>query len=276
MQHLIRLDDYSKDDVYEIFRIADEVKEGKYKDFLSGKTIVLFFPNSSIRTRVAFEKSVHMLGGQSILFPPDALDKREKTEDVIQYLNNWADVAVIRHKNIAFLEEIAEYASFPVINALTDENHPCEILSDLYALSKVRNNFCNDRFLFVGAKGNIGGAWKEAAELMGFEFKQCCPKGYELEGVEVLRDLKEAVRGMDIICTDSLTHGELHDFKNYQVTTEVMQLANGGAMLNPCPPFYRGEEVSAEVIDSPYFVGYAFKSHLLEVHQAIIIFNLLH
>ena len=211
-----------------------------------------------------------------VLFPPDALDKREKTEDVIQYLNNWVDVAVIRHKNIAFLEEIAEYASFPVINALTDENHPCEILSDLYALSKVRNNFCNDRFLFVGAKGNIGGAWKEAAELMGFEFKQCCPKGYELEGVEVLRDLKEAVRGMDIICTDSLTHGELHDFKNYQVTTEVMQLANGGAMLNPCPPFYRGEEVSAEVIDSPYFVGYAFKSHLLEVHQAIIIFNLLH
>ena len=276
MQHLIRLDDYSKDDVYEIFRIADEVKAGKYKDFLSGKTIVLFFPNSSIRTRVAFEKGVHMLGGQSILFPPDALDKREKTEDVIKYLNNWADVAVIRHKNIAFLEEIAEYASFPVINALTDENHPCEILSDLYALSKVRNNFCNDRFLFVGAKGNIGGAWKEAAELMGFEFKQCCPKGYELEGVEVLRDLKEAVRGMDIICTDSLTHGELHDFKNYQVTTEVMQLANGGAMLNPCPPFYRGEEVSAEVIDSPYFVGYTFKSHLLEVHQAIIIFNLLH
>ena len=276
MQHLIRLDDYSKDDVYEIFRIADEVKAGKYKDFLSGKTIVLFFPNSSIRTRVAFEKGVHMLGGQSILFPPDALDKREKMEDVIKYLNNWADVAVIRHKNIAFLEEIAEYASFPVINALTDENHPCEILSDLYALSKVRNNFCNDRFLFVGAKGNIGSAWKEAAELMGFEFKQCCPKGYELEGVEVLRDLKEAVRGMDIICTDSLTHGELHDFKNYQVTTEVMQLANGGAMLNPCPPFYRGEEVSAEVIDSPYFVGYAFKSHLLEVHQAIIIFNLLH
>ncbi len=276
MQHLIRLDDYSKDDVYEIFRIADEVKAGKYKDFLSGKTIVLFFPNSSIRTRVAFEKGVHMLGGQSILFPPDALDKREKTEDVIKYLNNWADVAVIRHKNIAILEEIAEYASFPVINALTDENHPCEILSDLYALSKVRNNFCNDRFLFVGAKGNIGSAWKEAAELMGFEFKQCCPKGYELEGVEVLRDLKEAVRGMDIICTDSLTHGELHDFKNYQVTTEVMQLANGGAMLNPCPPFYRGEEVSAEVIDSPYFVGYTFKSHLLEVHQAIIIFNLLH
>ena len=108
MQHLIRLDDYSKDDVYEIFRIADEVKAGKYKDFLSGKTIVLFFPNSSIRTRVAFEKGVHMLGGQSILFPPDALDKRVKMEDVIKYLNNWADVAVIRHKNIAILEEIAE------------------------------------------------------------------------------------------------------------------------------------------------------------------------
>ena len=276
MQHLIRFDDYTKDDVYEIFQIADEIKDGKYQNFLEGKTVILFFPNSSIRTRVAFEKGIHLLGGQTILFPPEALDKREKLEDVIRYLNNWADAAVIRHKNIAILDEIAQNASFPVINALTDENHPCEILSDLYALSKLRNNFCTDKFLFVGAKGNIGGAWQEAAQVMGFELAQCCPKGYELDGVEVIRDLKEAVRGRDIICTDSLTHGELHDFKKYQVTTEIMQLANGGAMLNPCPPFYRGEEVSAEVMGSPYFVGYAFKSHLLEIHQAILIFNLLH
>ena len=168
MQHLIRFDDYTKDDVYEIFQIADEIKDGKYQKFLEGKTVILFFPNSSIRTRVAFEKGIHLLGGQTILFPPEALDKREKLEDVIRYLNNWADAAVIRHKNIAIMDEIAQYASFPVINALTDENHPCEILSDLYALSKLRNNFCTDKFLFVGAKGNIGGAWQEAAQVMGF------------------------------------------------------------------------------------------------------------
>lgn len=276
MQHLIRLDNYTKEDVFEIFRIADEVKEGKYGNFLAGKTVLLFFPNSSIRTRVAFEKGVHMLGGETILFPPDALDKREKMEDVVKYLNNWVDVAVIRHKDIGVLEEIATYAAFPVINALTDVNHPCEIISDLYAFSKVRNHFCNDRFLFVGAKGNVGETWQEAARVMSFELRQCCPKGYEIEGVEVIRDLRDAVKGTDIVCTDSLTHGELHAFKNYQVTMEIMNLANGGAMFNPCPPFYRGEEVAEDVVNSPYFVGYEFKGHLLEVHQAILIFSLLH
>ena len=109
MQHLIRFDDYTKDDVYEIFQIADEIKDGKYQKFLEGKTVILFFPNSSIRTRVAFEKGIHLLGGQTILFPPEALDKREKLEDVIRYLNNWANAAVIRHKNIAIMDEIAQY-----------------------------------------------------------------------------------------------------------------------------------------------------------------------
>lgn len=274
MKNLIRLTDYKASDVHEIFKIADEVSKGKYDGILRGKTVVTFFPDTSIRTRVSFEKGIHLLGGQSILFSPEALDKKEKLKDVCGYLNNWADIIVVRHKDIHVLEEVAEYSKVPVINAMTDVNHPCEMLADLYALSKLRTDFVTDKFLFCGKKGNIGLAWKEASTVMGFELAQCCGKGYEMEDVEVFYDSKEAVLGKDIICTDSLPADILSDFENCRITKAVMEMANEGAVLNPCPPFYRGQEVSEDVIASEYFVGYEFKKHLLEVQQAVMIFCL--
>lgn len=100
MKNLIRLNDYTPREISEIFNLADEIKQGKYANYLKGKTVVLFFPNSSIRTRVTFEKGIHMLGGQSILFPNDALDKKEGIKDVVGYLNNWANCIVVRHSDI--------------------------------------------------------------------------------------------------------------------------------------------------------------------------------
>lgn len=150
---LIRLTDLQASDIYEIFHIADEIGTGKYNDFLKGKSVVLFFPVTSIRTRVAFEKGIWLLGGQPILFPSDTLDKREEPEDVFGYLDNWAD---------------------------------------LYALSKSRDDFLADRYLFVGKKGNIGLAWKEASRVLGFELSQCCGAGYEMDGMEVYYDIDAA------------------------------------------------------------------------------------
>ena len=272
MKNLIRLTDYKAKDVYEIFDIADEIIQGKYKDILNGKTVVLFFPNSSIRTRVTFEKGIRLLGGQAVLFPSDTLDKRENSKDVIGYLNNWADVIVVRHKDIAMLETMSQYSKVPVINALTAINHPCEMLADMYALSKIRKDFAKDKYLFCGLKGNIGLAWKEAADVMGFELSQCCADGYEMEGVPVYHNIEDAIIGKDIVCTDSLPSDVLEKSSGCQVTKAVMEKANKGAVLNPCPPFYRGEEVSGEVIDSEYFVGYEFKKYLLEIQQAVIIY----
>lgn len=271
MRSLIRLTDIKACDIYEIFRIADEINAGKYGGFLARKSAVLFFPASSIRTRVTFEKGIYLLDGQSILFPGDALDKREDIQDVCGYLNNWADIVIARHKDIRLLEALAAYSRVPVINAMTDSSHPCEILSDLYALSKIREDFTKDNYLFCGKSGNIGLAWKEAARVMGFELSQCCAAGYEMADVAVYHDIREAVRGKDIICTDSLPAEALQDFREYQVTREIMELAAPGAVLNPCPPFYRGEEVSADAIASEYFVGYEFKKNLLAVQQAVII-----
>ena len=276
MKNLIRLNDYKAKDVYEIFDIADEIIQGKYKDILNGKTVVLFFPNSSIRTRVTFEKGIRLLGGQAVLFPSDTLDKRENSKDVIGYLNNWADVIVVRHKDIAMLETMSQYSKVPVINALTAINHPCEMLADMYALSKIRKDFTKDKYLFCGLKGNIGLAWKEAADVMGFELSQCCADGYEMEGVPVYHNIVDAIIGKDIVCTDSLPSDVLEKSSGCQVTKAVMEKANKGAVLNPCPPFYRGEEVSGDVIDSEYFVGYEFKKYLLEIQQAVIIYCMIH
>lgn len=272
---LVSIKDFSKKEILEIFKLADRLSEAeKTEKLLEGKTIVLFFPESSIRTRVTFEKGIQELGGRTILFPPSALDKKEKIEDVIRYLENWVDAVVVRHSEIAVVKKMAEYASIPVINAMTSENHPCEIISDLYALSKVYTDMEDKKFLFVGAKGNIGNTWKNASELFGFELEQCCPPGYELENIKSYLNLEDAVRGKDIICTDSIPSNAKEDFRGYQITMRHMQEANTGAVLNPCPPFYRGEEVSEDVIDSDYFVGYRFKKALLEVQQAIVCYLL--
>lgn len=272
MKDLLRLTDLRPDEIYKIFHIADEISQGKYSGYLKGKSAVLFFPASSIRTRVTFEKGIYLLGGQPVLFPGETLGKSEDIKDVCGYLNNWADLVVVRHKDIHLMEKLAEYLNVPVINAMTDSNHPCEILSDMYSLSKIRKDFTKDRYLFCGKSGNIGLAWKEASEVMGFELSQCCGRGYEIDGINIYHNIKDAVKGKDIICTDSLPAEALDNFKDCQVTTEVMKMANAGAVLNPCPPFYRGQEVSDEVIESEYFVGYEFKKSLLEIQQAVMVY----
>ena len=148
MTSFIRLTDFRKQELLEIFQIADSI--GDYNGILKEKTVVMFFPASSIRTRVTFEKGIHLLGGQVILFDPSVLDKKEEVADVAGYLNNWADAVVIRYGDIRMLEQLQKYMSIPVINALTDNNHPCELMSDLYALSKIRKNYLQDKYLFVG------------------------------------------------------------------------------------------------------------------------------
>ena len=141
MKSILRLTDLAVDEIYEIFHMADEIKEGKYANALSGKTILLFFPDRSIRTRVTFEKGIDLLGGKSISFSPSVLDKRENIRDVVKYLENWIDAAIVRYPDISMLEKMRKYSEMPIINAMTDENHPCEILTDLYSLSKIRKDF---------------------------------------------------------------------------------------------------------------------------------------
>ena len=275
MKHLIRLSDLTLEDVQAIFRLADEFAAGKHEGCLRYSTVALFMPESSIRTRITFERGIFLMGGQSVRFPPSALDKKENVGDVVAYLSNWVSAVVVRHKDISLLDKMAFDSDIPIINAMTDVNHPCEMLSDVYALSKMVGDVSKLKILFVGACGNIALAWKEAAALFGFELTQSCPSKYAMDGVRNIPDLTRAAVGKDVICTDSLSADRLHDFAGYQITPEVMK-CSGCRLLNPCPPFYRGEEVSTEVVqDDKYgFVGYDFKSCLLEVQQAVLYYLL--
>ena len=120
MRNLIDLLCFTKENIFEIFHIADKIQKGGFKNFLNGKSVVLFFPSTSLRTRVTFEKGIYLLGGQSILFPTETLGKKEKLEDVCGYLNNWADGIIVRHRNIDVVKKLAQYSKIPVINAMTD------------------------------------------------------------------------------------------------------------------------------------------------------------
>lgn len=275
MKHFLHFKDFSKQEFMHIFELADKLKSGYGEDsLLNGKTIVLFFSESSIRTRVSFEKGIKMLGGNTILFSPESLEKKEDIRDVIGYLENWGDMVIVRHQDLTLLEYMARYSHIPIINAMTSVNHPCEILTDLYSLSRKYVNCFKKKFLFMGVNGNIGNTWKEASDVLEFKFTQSCPKGYEIEGASVCYDIDQAVIGKDIICTDSIPASAKEDFTGYQITLERLKCANKNACLNPCPPFFRGEEVSADAVDSEYFVGYEFKKNLLEVQQAVICYLL--
>lgn len=277
---LLRISDLNEVQILEIFDLADKLKTKGNQSILKGKTFILFFPESSIRTRISFEKGICDLGGQAILFPPVTLDKREKLEDVIKYMENWSDCVIIRHKDLSKLHELAKYSQIPIINAMTSFNHPCEILSDLYSFSKLRKDYRDLTYTFVGENGNISRSWMEIAKVMNLEFHHVCTLENRIKendgNYKFHVNLDEVLVISDIVLTDPLSSIlKTNDYINkYQITLQRMKKTKYNSLLNPCPPFYRNEEVSTDVIDSKYFVGHNFKVNLLSIQQAIIIYCL--
>ncbi len=276
--NLLKIEDLTVNQISEIFELADKLQNSEKSNYLAGKTFVIFFPESSIRTRITFEKGIKDLGGSCILFPPESLDKREKLEDVAKYIENWADGIIIRHSQYSKLQEIVENCSIPVINAMTRQNHPCEILSDLYSTSKLRNNYKELCYTFVGPANNISRSWYNAAKVLNLNFNHVCTEGYELgkenKNYKFHTDIEDVILHSDVVLTDSLPKDlKTNEYlSKYQITLDLLDMSKGDIILNPCPPFYRGEEVSEDVISSRYFVGYEFKKNLLYVQQAIILY----
>ncbi len=264
---LIRLTDWSADDVAHVFALAGAYRAG------TGPTTdgcaVLFFPATSLRTRVTFERGAHLMGLQPVLFPPETLDKPEAPGDVVGYLANWADVVVVRHRDVAVLDRLADAGTLPVVNAMTDANHPCEVLADVYALAQARD-VRSLRFVFVGADGNIARAWAEAATVLGLDLVQCCPAALATPGTPWTDDLDAAIRDADVVLTDGAGPNAVA-LAPYQVTADLMSRARPGAVLAPCPPFTRGAEVSADAVaPGGPFAGYGFKRALLPVQQGVL------
>lgn len=275
--HFLSLSDFKKEELEEILLIAANIKD---KMYLKGKTVILFFPESSIRTRVTFEKAVRDMGGEVILFPPESLDKKENITDVIGYLNNWADCIVIRHPDYKKLKRISECSKVPVINAMTDVNHPCEILSDIFSLRKINKNIFKTSAIFLGPETNILNSWINASAIFSFELIQVCPEQYKSQLKSDYFSFSDTTKVINkntgFILTDSLPIELINSeyINRYQLTTKLLHQASGDVLFNPCPPFHRGEEVSEEAIKSKHFVGYDFKKSLLTVQKAIVIYTL--
>lgn len=280
MNHFLALRDLTQEDISDLFQMTDQIINGNYRRILEGRTFVLFFPETSIRTRITFEKGIKDLGGECILFPPESLNKKEKLSDVMGYLNQWIDGVIIRHPSFEVMNHLSEYADIPIINAMSSENHPCEIVADLYSIRKMKPDFQELTYTFVGPPGNILNSWIEIASVLDLTFQHICSPENRVcmdhQNYQFWANLEDKLVGSDVVLTDSLPPAYQNDdyIKRYQINLERMLLTNPGALLNPCPPFDRNQEVSEDVMQSDYFVGHSFKKDLLYVQQAIIIRSL--
>lgn len=278
MKQLIALKDLSIEDISSVFEIAESLEKG-FQEELKGKSFALFFPESSIRTRVSYEIAIHSMGGNIINFPENALDKKEDVKDVVGYLENWVDGIILRNSDYNKIKYIAECSSKVVINAMSKENHPCEILTDLYTFRKMRRDYRELTYLFIGPATNIGRSYYHAAEKLGFQMIQSCPKGTEIaeesEIFHVNNLLDEVIGKADIIITDGVEEKKEY-FEKFQITQKRVEKMKEDALLNLTPPFYRGSVISKELdLDRvKQFVGYEFKKNLLNVQAAIILWCL--
>ncbi len=265
-RHLLSLRGWTRAGLEEFFELVDRYVAGSGPSF--DAAAAMFFPSSSMRTRVSFERGAHLMGIQPISFPPETLDKGEDLIDVVGYLAQWTDLIIARHPDIAVLERLASADALPVVNAMTAANHPCEILSDIYALSRDADP-SNLRYLFVGADGNIAAAWWEAAQAFGLDMTQSCPVELRVAGMPWEENLRQAMLRADVVITDGPgSHAEA--LTPYRMTAELLDAAPRGVRFVPCPPFVRGRELSADAVAHSAFVGYGFKRFLMPVQQAVM------
>ena len=286
MKDLISISKLSKEEILNLLESAEELKKNLYKGLdykpLKDKTVITSFPANSLRTRISFETGIFQLGANSINMQID-LEGTEPIEDKIGYLNNWIDYLVIRFPKENLIEEAAAIAEFSVVNAMSRESHPCEILSDFMTLSEMRKDIKSLKMVFIGAEGNIANTWFQLAEKLDLNLTQVCPKGYEINKelfqksengsrgeIKTTNSIAEGLKNADIILTDGWPKVNDDRFLPYQITLDILKMADKNCIVNPCPPFTRGNEIADEIIKSRYFIGYRAKENLLHMQKAIL------
>lgn len=296
-RHFLTLLDLSPAELERLLVRARELKamlcRGELYQPLRGRTMAMIFEKSSTRTRVSFEAGMSQLGGSSIFLSPrdTHLDRGEPVEDTARVTGRYVDVVVIRANSHAMVERFAAHSRAPVINALTDQHHPCQLLADVMTWIEHRGEVRGRSAAWVGDGNNVCRSWVHAARQFGFSLRIAAPPGYEPDAalledgaphVHLFRDPREAVRGADLVVTDTwASMGQerekterLKAFAGFQVDGALMQLAARDALFMHCLPAYRGQEVTAEVIDGPQSVVWDEAENRLHAQKALLEFLL--
>ncbi len=260
---------------------------------LAGKSLAMVFQKASTRTRVSFEVGMTRLGGHALFLSPadTQIGRGEPVRDTARVLSRYVDGIMIRTFSHAVAEEIARASSVPVINGLTDDHHPCQVLADLMTAQERGLDLRRMRVAYVGDGNNVANSWVESAHLLGFTLRIACPKGYEPSArvrreaeaigrgdVRVLRDPVEAARGANVLYTDVWTsmgqekerRKRLAAFRGYQVDADLLRTAAKGAIVMHCLPAHRGEEITDEVIEGSQSAVFDEAENRLHVQMAIL------
>lgn len=292
-RHFLTIRDLSKERAMALVKRAHEMKVTKFtSDFLRHKTIVLIFEKASTRTRISYQVGVAQLGGSTIFMTPaeSQLGRSETLKDTARSISRYADGMVVRTFGQDKLDQLAKYGSVPVINALTNEGHPSQVMSDVLSMYELTPDLENIKVAWIGDGNNMANSWVEAATQFGFGLTIACPKGYEPDMVQyerakdagakvrLVRDPYEAVQGAHYINTDvwaSMGHEEQKKireeaFEGYIVTDALMAAAAPGARFMHCLPAHRGEEVTDSVIEGPTSIVFDQAENRLHMQKAIM------
>jgi ornithine carbamoyltransferase len=281
----------------ETFDLADRLRAARGTRHaprpMEGKTAALVFHKPSLRTRVSFTVGMHELGGDAVDLTAleVAENGRESLKDVAQVISGMCGLMVVRTFAHRIVRQLAEHATVPVINALTDFSHPCQVLSDLYTLKRRGRDLDAIRVAWIGDGNNVLHSWLEAATIFGFTLNLAVPDGFEPDGglyleaerrapgrIHRFRDPREAVRDVDVIYTDTWTsmgHEKDADwrrvaFAGYQVNDSLLPLAKPDALFMHCLPAHRGEEVTDAVIDGPQSIVVEQAENRLHLQKALM------
>jgi ornithine carbamoyltransferase len=297
---LISLTDLTREQLEEILTLAQRLKADRKSGWphplLAGKTLAMIFEKPSLRTRVTFEVGIAQLGGHAVYLAPQdiGLGTRETVADVAQNLSRWVDLIMARTFSHSTIIELAQAAAVPVINALSDLLHPCQILADCLTLIEQRGRLDGLKVAFIGDGNNVVNSWINAASKFPFAFALACPAGYEPDAnvlararkngaqVMITQSVEDAVRGADAVYTDVwISMGQEQEtvlrrqaFEEYQVNAKVMALAKNEALVMHCLPAHRGEEITADVLESPRSVVLEQAENRLHIQKAIMVWLL--
>jgi ornithine carbamoyltransferase len=294
---LLSIYDLTAEEIEQIFQKARELKEAHQHRVphrpLEGKTLAMVFEKPSTRTRVSFEAGMYQLGGHALFLNPQdtQLGRGEAIADTTRVLSRYVDGIMIRTFAQERVEEMARYASVPVINGLTDLLHPCQILSDCFTIWEKRGAYRDLKVAYVGDGNNVANSWINGALRLGFDLWLACPKGYEPDKkilsraqgerssqIALTPDPKEAVEGAHVVNTDVWAsmgqEGErekrIKAFQGYQVNADLLQGAREDVLVMHCLPAHRGEEITDEVMDGPHAVVFDQAENRLHVQKAIL------